>query len=120
MNERIEELAEQSKVHKVIKAIKVRVSGYRQFFRGRRSGETYHLPYTNRHPCTSFDKYPVNQRTLIGIWQNLHHYTCHSNRVMKKRWQSAANRFDANHLGERGGRRSTCRFLNEYTAHKWL
>ena len=101
----------------MIKAIKVRVSGNPQFFRGRRSNETYHLPYTERRTSTFFNKYPANQRTLISIWQNLHQYTSHSNRTMRNRWKAANKRFDRMHFGSLRG---TCRFLNEYTAHRWM
>ena len=103
----------------MIKAIKVRVSGNPQFFQGRRSGETYHLPNHERRTSTFFDKHPVNQRTLIGIWQNLHQYTSHSNRAMRNRWKAANERFERHHMPYVWGR-STPRFVNEYTAHGWM
>lgn len=102
-----------------MKAIKVRVNSNRQFYRGTRRDTSYHLPYYERHKSTFFNNYPANQRTLIRIWQELHHHTGHSNAVMRKRWLTANKRFEAHHMPYAWGR-STCRFVNEYTAHRWM
>ena len=104
----------------MIKAIIVRPSDCRVFYRGHRREGDYHLPYATRRKNTYLDKEPPNRRQLIKTWQVLHHYSSHSIPAMNKRWRAANRRFEAHHLGGRGGGRSTCRFLNTYTAHAWL
>ena len=104
----------------MIKAIKIRpkeMSG--QVFKspyGRT--QPYHLPYYPRTKSTFFNKYPLNQQTLIRIFQNLHHYADHSIPAMNKRWKPAARRFERHYLAAGGN--GSCRFLNEYTAHRWM
>lgn len=63
---------------------------------------------------------------LLGrIWSYMHRQTSHSkldrqNRPVAsaRRWVKAVRRFEDRHLARRG--RASARFLNEYTAHRWL
>lgn len=100
-----------------MKAIKIRVSCIKQFFRGRRGKGTHHLPYTERRPSTFFNNYPANRRHLIRTWQTLHHYSCHSPIPVAKKWRAANARFDRQHFGSRRG---SMRFINTYTLHAWM
>ena len=109
----------------MIKAIKVRQNDSRVFYRGTRRLGTWHLPYHPRNPLTdarthTFGKLPVNQRTLINIFGYLHGYASHGTKAMYKRWKPAERRFMNRHMADAGGQRNTCRFVNEYTAHRWM
>lgn len=68
----------------------------------------------------TFSKLPANQRTLINIFGYLHGYASHGVKSMYKRWKPAERRFMNRHMADAGGRRNTCRFVNEYTAHAWM
>lgn len=62
---------------------------------------------------------------LIRIWQFLHRRVCHSDDRypnVRRRWLRAMQRFDDHHFAERGLRhgRATARFVNRYTAHRWM
>lgn len=67
---------------------------------------------------------PVPGWFLIRVWQFLHSRVCHNDRAPRAgvRWQRALTRFEDRHLADRGRRtkRATARFLNRYTAHRWL
>lgn len=102
-----------------IKSIKIRVSGIKQFFRGGRGKGTYHLPYHTRGKSTFCNTLPVNQGTLINIFSYLHDYASHGVKSMYKRWKPAERRFEQRHMPYVWGR-STCRFVNKYTAHRWI
>lgn len=104
----------------MIKAIIVRpceMSGHIFNF-GRDNYGNIHLPYRARSKGNFFAKYPVNRRTLIHIWQHLHHNASHAPEAVSKRWCAAARRFERHHLA--AGGKGTCRFLNKYTAHAWM
>ena len=107
----------------MIKAIKVRPKDSRVFYQGTRRLGTWHLPYHYRNPLTSakthtFGKLPVNQRTLINIFGYIHGYAGHGIEVMQKRWKAAEQRFKRHHFAAGGN--GSCRFLNTYTAHRWM
>lgn len=109
----------------MLKAIKIRPNDSRVFYRGTRRLGTWHLPYHYRNPLTSakvhtFGKLPLNQRTLINIFGYIHSYAGHGVEVMRKRWKAAERRFRNHHMADAGVRRNTCRFVNEYTAHRWM
>jgi len=57
------------------------------------------------------------QSTLIKIWQHLHYLSSHSPVSVAVRHRNAARRFEAHHLANRRG---SPRFVNKYTAHRWL
>lgn len=104
----------------MIKAIIIRPNDMKAFNRGGRHDFPYHLPYRARSTGTRFASLPVNQRTLINIFGYLHGYASHGTKAMYKRWKPAERRFMNRHMADAGGRRNTCRFVNEYTAHKWM
>ena len=101
-------------------AIIIRPSETKVFQRGCRAEGSYHLPYALRYKRTYLDKEPANRRQLIRTWQVLHHNACHSVIAVEKKWRAAYQRFEDHHMGSRGLGRSTTRFLNEYTAHRWM
>ena len=108
----------------MIQAIKIRPNDSRVFYRGTRRLGTWHLPYHPRNPLTdarnhTFGKLPVNQRTLINIFGYIHGYAGHGIEIMRKRWKAAERRFERHHMPYAWGR-STGRFVNEYTAHRWM
>jgi len=85
-----------------------------------RHKEAYHLPYRVRTKRTLYDTLPINRRTLIKIFGYLHGYASHGTKAMSKRWRTAERRFMNSHMAEAGRHRNTCRFVNEYTAHRWM
>ena len=108
----------------MIKAIKVRPNDSRVFYRGTRRLGTWHLPYHPRNPLTdarthTFSKLPINRHTMINIFGYIHSYASHGVKSMYKRWKPAERRFEQRHMPYVWGR-STCRFVNKYTAHKWM
>lgn len=103
-----------------MKAIKIRPNDQRAFTRHGRLTSQYNLPYYDRSTWASFyDKLPVNQRTLRKIFGYLHGYAGHGVKVMRTRWRPAEQRFGRRHMPYAWGR-STCRFVNTYTAHRWI
>lgn len=80
--------------------------------------QSYHLPYYFRTKSTFFNKRPINQRTLIHIFQTLHHNADHGIPAIAARWKPACRRFERHHLAASGN--GSCRFLNTYTAHQWM
>lgn len=103
-----------------MKAIKICPNNNQVFSSKGRRKETYHLPYRTRGKSTFYDTLPVNQRTLIKIFGYLHGYASHGVKSMYKRWKPAERRFMNQHMADAGRRRNTCRFVNEYTAHRWM
>ena len=102
-----------------MRAIKIRPNDQRAFTRKGRLTPAYNLPYYDRSTWASFyDKLPVNQRTLRKIFSYIHNYAGHGTRVMAQRWRPAEHRFQLRHMPVTT--RSTCRFVNEYTAHRWM
>jgi hypothetical protein len=59
----------------------------------------------------------LNERTLGKIFMYLHTKSCHSNPVIQKRWQQAALRFEQHHMPTDRG---NTRWINKYTAHRFL
>jgi hypothetical protein len=62
---------------------------------------------------------------LIRTWQFLHRRVSHSDDRypnVRRRWLRAMQRFNDHHFAERGlrYRRTTARFVNRYTAHRWM
>jgi hypothetical protein len=103
-----------------MKAIIIRPNDMSAFNRSGRHDYLYHLPYRARGKSTFYDQMPANQRTLIKIFGYLHGYASHGTKAMYKRWKSAERRFMNRHMADAGGHRNTCRFVNEYTAHRWM
>ena len=103
-----------------MKAIIIRPNDMKAFNRSGRHDYPYHLPYRERGIVTRFASLPANQRTLINIFGYLHGYASHGTKIMQKRYKTAERRFMNRHMADAGGRRNTCRFVNEYTAHRWM
>ena len=101
-----------------MRAIKVRPNDTPAFTRKGRRTPQYNLPYHARGWSTFYDSLPVNQRTLIKIFHYLHGYAGHGVEVMRKRWKAAECRFRQRHTPV--NTRVTGRFVNEYTAHRWM
>lgn len=70
---------------------------------------------------------------LTKIWTYMHVKTFHAYEGMRRgnwrkypnkdqRWRRALHRFEEHHMAERGLRydRATARFVNRYTAHRWM
>ena len=62
---------------------------------------------------------------LIKIWSKMHEQVCHADArypSVGKRWKGALKKVEEHHFAERGlsSGRATCRFVNRYTAHRWL
>jgi hypothetical protein len=70
---------------------------------------------------------------LSKIWAYMHVRTCHAYDDMQRgrwrdypnkdqRWRSALRRFEQHHMADRGLRlsRASVRFVNRYTAHRWM
>ena len=103
-----------------MKAIKIQPNDTPAFTRKGRCASQYNLPYHTRGKSTFYNTLPANQRTLVKIFGYLHGYSSHGVAAMSKRWRSAERRFMNRHMANAGGSRNTCRFVNEYTAHKWM
>lgn len=63
-------------------------------------------------------KDPLVHRTLIRIWQRLHYLSSHAPAAVEIRNLAAMIKFENRHLARSG--KGTCRFINKYTAHRWL
>jgi hypothetical protein len=63
---------------------------------------------------------------LLGkIWAYMHEKVCHVDPRYPNvagRWQTALRRFEEHHRAERGLKsgRATVRFVNQYSAHRWM
>lgn len=101
-----------------MKAIIVRPGADKVFYRGFRRHNQCVLSYRTRGKSTFFNSYPVNRRTLIKIWQTLHHNASHSPIPVAKKWRPVERRFNQRHMGSMW--RCTSRFANTYTAHAWM
>jgi len=60
------------------------------------------------------------QRTLIKIWQHLHYLSSHAPANVEIRYRAAATRFDTRHFAGNKRNNGSTRFLNKYTAHRWM
>lgn len=102
-----------------MKAIKIRPNDQHAFTSKGRLTPAYNLPYHDRSTWAFYDKLPVNQCTLRKIFGYIHGYAGHGVEVMRKRWRPAEKRFEQRHMPYVWNR-STCRFVNKHTAHRWL
>lgn len=63
---------------------------------------------------------------LAKIWYYMHFRVYHNERNIypgtARRWERPLRRFEEHHMAERGLRtgRTTARFVNRYTAHRWM
>ena len=60
----------------------------------------------------------VNRQTLGRIFSRLHYLGCHSPAPVQKKWFPVYNRFEEKYFATKG--KASVRYLNAYTAHKWL
>ena len=60
----------------------------------------------------------LNRQTLGRIFSQLHYLGCHAPVPLQKKWRRVYNQFTAKYLASRG--KASVRYLNAYTAHKWL
>ena len=102
----------------MIRAIKIRPNDTPAFTRQGRRTPQYNLPYHARGRSTFYDSLPVNQRTLIKIFNYLHGYAGHGVKVMAQRWRPVERRFQKRHTPV--NTRITSQFVNNYTAHRWM
>lgn len=102
----------------MIRAIKIQPNDTPAFTRQGRRKPQYNLPYHARGRSTFYDSLPVNQRTLIKIFNYLHGYAGHGVKVMAQRWRPVERRFQQRHTPV--NTRITSQFVNKHTAHKWM
>lgn len=62
-------------------------------------------------------KMTKNKIGILRRWQQIHHYASHTDRPALH-WRRANHMFNEKFLANQG--RASMRFLNRYTAHKWL
>jgi len=60
----------------------------------------------------------VNQISIGRRFGQLHYLACHAPLPIQKKWQSAYNIFMNKHFAHKG--KASIRFLNKWTAHRWL
>ena len=60
----------------------------------------------------------VNRQTLFRIFSKLHYLGCHAPEPVQKKWRIVYNKFQAKYFATKG--KASVRYLNTYTAHKWL
>jgi hypothetical protein len=70
-------------------------------------------PRTRWHPAG----WKPNQISISRRFVQLHYLACHAPAPVQKRWEQAYKTFCNKHLPYH---RSSMRFLNQYTAHRWL
>jgi hypothetical protein len=58
-----------------------------------------------------------NQISIGRIFGQLHYLACHAPAPVQKKWEQAYKSFCNKHLPHH---HSSQRFLNQYTAHRWL
>lgn len=58
-----------------------------------------------------------NQISISRRFVQLHYLACHAPAPVQKRWEQAYKSFCNKHLPHH---HSSMRFLNQYTAHRWL
>ncbi len=67
---------------------------------------------TNWYPA----QYKLNHRTIMRIFQQIHHYGCHAPGPVMKRWKNAERQFMKAHFPDN----ASMRYDNKYTCHRWL
>jgi len=76
---------------------------------------------TNYNWQTRAKWYPVgwklNQISIGRRFGHLHYLACHAPAPIQKKWEQAYKSFCNKHLPHH---HSSMRFLNQYTAHRWL
>jgi hypothetical protein len=60
----------------------------------------------------------LNRQTLGRVFSKLHYLSCHAPEPIQKKWRIVYNQFQAKYFASRG--KASNRYLNTYTAHKWL
>jgi transposase len=60
----------------------------------------------------------INQQTLGRIFSRLHYLGCHAPSPVQKKWRIVYNRFEEKYFATKG--KASQRYLNNYTAYKWL
>jgi hypothetical protein len=60
----------------------------------------------------------LNRQTLGRIFSRLHYLGCHAPSPVQKKWRIVYNEFQAKYFATKG--KASVRYLNTYTAHKWL
>jgi len=72
--------------------------------------------------CSRVKWYPVgwkiNNQTLGRIFSTLHYLSCHAPEPVQKKWRRVYNEFQAKYFASKG--KASVRYLNTYTAYKWL
>lgn len=68
--------------------------------------------HTNWYPAN----YKLNHRTIVRIFQQLHHNACHAPGPVSKRWKHAERNFMKVHFADNG----SMRYANKYSCHSWL
>jgi hypothetical protein len=70
-------------------------------------------PRTRRYPA----EWKPNQISISRRFGQLHYLACHAPPSVQKRWEQAYKTFCSKHLPYHN---SSQRFVNQYTAHRWL
>jgi hypothetical protein len=77
--------------------------------------------YENYNWQTRIKWYPAgwktNQISIGRRFGQLHYLACHAPLPIQKKWKQAYKTFCSKHLPHHN---SSMRFLNQYTAHRWL
>ena len=60
----------------------------------------------------------INNQTLGRIFNRLHYLGCHAPKPVQQKWRVVYNQFQAKYFASRG--KASNRFLEKYTAYKWL
>ena len=60
----------------------------------------------------------LNRQTLGRVFSRLHYLGCHSPKPVQQKWRGVYNEFQAKYFATKG--KASVRYLNTYTAHKWL
>ena len=59
-----------------------------------------------------------NHISIGRRFSHLHYLSCHSPLPIQKKWRRAYKQFCNQHFADKGN--ASMRFLNNYTAHRWL
>jgi hypothetical protein len=72
--------------------------------------------------CSRVRWYPVvwklNRQTLGRVFSKLHYLGCHAPKPIQQKYKRVYNQFQEKHFATKG--KASVRYLNTYTAYKWL
>lgn len=78
-----------------------------------------HVDYNFRNRTNfKFKEFKLNHYVIFRIFQRLHYLACHSPEPVRLKYKHAYDSFHKKYFGDTN--RTSVRFANTHTAHRWL